>query len=454
MIGIVLCCLAFIATLLATRRSLGAGLLVAALFGYLYGILRANILSPASHFIFDGSLVGLYVAFGSKFFDRDRRISELRLWTVILIAWPCLLCLLPFQPFMVSLVGLRGNIFFLPALLVGARLRHDDVRKLSIGLAVLNLGALVIGVMEYFKGLEMFFPYSPVTAIMYSSADVAGGHHRIPSVFSSAHAYAGSMCCTIPFLFGAWVQKDESKFRKLLLLCGMMAALGGVLMASTRLFFVVALYFVTIAMLSSNISPRLRILWMMMIVLMGTLALTNERFQRFKMLSDSEGVKDRIAGSVNRSFLETLQEYPMGNGLGGGGTSMPYFLEGEVRHPISLEIEYGRILAEQGIIGLILWIAFILWCMLRRTAFIAHPWLPTRRLIWFWALIWFINAMIGTGVLTAIPITLFFIMALGWSVVEPAVEDRAPVTDRSRGGARGIQPVPSWRVAGQQRFDF
>ena len=58
----------------------------------------------------------------------------------------------------------------------------------------------------------------------------------------------------------------------------------------------------------------------------------NERWQRYKEL-DSQSVEDRISGSVNRSFLEVLVEYPMGNGLGGGGTSIPYFLASQVRNP-------------------------------------------------------------------------------------------------------------------------
>ena len=62
MIAIALCVVAFIACYLAGRRSLGQGLVVLFVFGYFYGILRANLLTTFSHFIFDMGLLGLYLS--------------------------------------------------------------------------------------------------------------------------------------------------------------------------------------------------------------------------------------------------------------------------------------------------------------------------------------------------------------------------------------------------------
>lgn len=424
MLAILLCIIAFVATYLSARRTLAAGLLAVTAAGYLYGILRANIQSPASHFIFDASLTGLYLAFGARFFDSagDDKKGALRLWTAILICWPCLLCFLPFQPLMVSLVGLRGNIFFLPILLISGSVRHADWRRFAFGLALLNILALGFGVAEYFRGIEPFFPRSAVTSIIYASGDVAGGNYRIPSLFSSAHAYAGTMVATIPFLFGAWIQPDRKRFQTPLLLAGMVAALCGVLLASTRTYFVIALYFVTIAIFGSALGARKRKLLSVVIVALCALALTNERFQRFKSLSDSDMVVERVAGSVNRSFFEILFEYPMGNGLGGGGTSMPFFLQDRIQRPINIESEYARILAEQGIIGLGLWTGFIVWCVFRRTPFVPHPWRTSRRMIWYWYTLSFVMAAIGIGMLTAIPTTFLFLLAVGWAVVIPGPE--------------------------------
>ena len=47
--------------------------------------------------------------------------------------------------------------------------------------------------------------------------------------------------------------------------------------------------------------------------------------------------------------------------LGGGGTSIPYFLQDRVKDPVGMENEYGRILLETGIPGLMIWLIFIFW---------------------------------------------------------------------------------------------
>src|SRR5262249_43687214 len=93
------CILAFGATYWAGKRSLGQGLLALLTVGYFYGILRANLITIFSHFIFDAGMLGLYLS--QKWTSLDpreaRRLETLRLWTLVLIAWPLLVALMPFQ---------------------------------------------------------------------------------------------------------------------------------------------------------------------------------------------------------------------------------------------------------------------------------------------------------------------------------------------------------------------
>src|SRR5271170_1637629 len=174
MIALIVCIVAFLACFVAGRRSLGLGLITLFVFGYFYGILRANLLTTFSHFIFDAGLIGLYAS--QDWLPSDpserKRLGQIRGWMVVLIAWPILITFLPFQPFLVSLVGLRGNTFFIPLLVLGARLRSKDVLVLSYGLAALNLVALGFGIAEYLTSVTRFYPMSPVTSIIYGSADV------------------------------------------------------------------------------------------------------------------------------------------------------------------------------------------------------------------------------------------------------------------------------------------
>jgi hypothetical protein len=419
MIAILICILAMVACYWAGRRSVGQGLVMLLAFGYFYGILRANLQTTFSHFIFDAGMIGLFLS--PKWRTKDpveKKKSEMvQLWTILLIGWPVLLLALPFQPLLISLVGLRGNIFFLPLLLIGSRLKEKDLIELSVGMAILDMVAVAFGGAEYFLGVPRFFPFSSVTLIMYSSGDVAGGFLRIPAVFTSAHAFGNTMVATLPYIVGLWTRSQKRSHRMLALLA-LPVALLGVLMSATRTNFVFASAMILFAAVTSKMTGKQRAVFVVVLTMVGAAALTNTRFQRFQSLKDTDYITDRIAGSVNRGFWEILVQYPMGNGLGGGGTSIPYFLEGQVRNPVAMENEYARILSEQGIIGLLLWLGFVAWvCSRFRTAFAAGPWAPSRRLVWCLVMISLGTAFLGTGTLTSIPATLLMILGIGWTAV-------------------------------------
>ncbi len=423
MIALVLCIAAAVGTFWAGRRSLGQGLVALLAAGYFYGILRANLPSTFSYFIFDVALIGLYLSQSWVSNDTDsKRVATVRLWTVILIAWPTLMVLMPFQPLLVTLVGLRGSIFFIPMLLLGAKIRDKDMVQLASGLAVLNLIALAFAGAEYFTSVMRFYPPGPTTAIIYMSGDVAGGFFRIPAIFTSAHSYGGGMVASLPFLFGLW-ERAETRRARLLAILGISAALIGVLMSATRQNFVLGCALVVAALVTRRVNKKQFAIFGLLIAGVGFAATTNARFQRFKTLSDTEGVTGRIAGSVNRGFWEILLEYPMGNGLGGGGTSIPYFLEGQVRHPIGMESEYARILSEQGVIGLLFWVSFIVWFFAHvGTAFSKGPWAGTRRMAWCLAAFNMLSSVMGIGLLTSIPHTVILLMSAGWTTTRRARE--------------------------------
>lgn len=422
MTSLLFCAIGFIGAFWLGRRSLWAGILLVVTVGYFYGIARANLPPPFSHFIFDAALVGLY---GAQFLQQRKqqqtgKNSSLNLWMAILIGWPLLMVLMPFQPVLVSLVGLRGNMFFLPAVFLGTRLRNDDWRRLAFGFAFLNLIALAFGVAETFKGIEPFFPYSPLTVTMYNSIDSSGAN-RIPSIFQNAHTYAGAMVFSVPILFGAWSLGTGSRWRKMLLVVGMASAFIGVLMASTRLGIIMAAAMVVVASVSGKLGTLKRFVWAGAIAAVIWGAVHNDRWQRYKEL-DSQTVEDRLSGSVNRTFWEVLADYPMGNGLGGGGTSIPYFLANQVRNPIWVENEYCRILLEQGLVGLVLWIAFIVWFVSNRAAFAKDEWLAGRRMAWCLCILNFLTGAIGIGLLSTTPNTFFFLLFVGWTSVIPVRE--------------------------------
>src|SRR5262249_28274613 len=161
------------------------------------------------------ALIGLYLSQLPELFTSLPRTRELRYWLAVLTGWAVLILLLPFQTPLVSLVGLRGNIFLLTALLLRAHLEAQDIKRLAYGIAALNILVTAFAVGQYFFGVERFYPVTEVTATIYASHDVAGYRFfRIPATFVSSAAYAGTMVVSLPLLFAAWTQKTGPKLRR------------------------------------------------------------------------------------------------------------------------------------------------------------------------------------------------------------------------------------------------
>ncbi len=421
MTAAVLCVLAFCFALLAGARSLAAGVGAVLGVGYVYGILRANVPEPASHFIFDAAVLGVYltqVLRPAKAADR-RRMRTLTLWVGLLIGWPLLLLFLPIQHPLVQLVGFRGNVFLLPFLLLGARLTREDAYTLAVWMAVLNVMAFGFGVAEYFVGVERFYPRNEVTRLLYMSRDVAGYKaFRIPACFSSSAAYGGAMVATLPWLIGAWVQRRARVWHGGLFLLAFGATLLGVFMSASRLSTVMMGVMLLSLVFTRQLGAKV---WLGLLLLLPPLAyvIANEqRLQRFTTLTDVDMVTRRVEGSVNASLLEAMIDHPLGNGLGGGGTSIPHFLQRYLTDVIVFENEYARLALELGLPGLLLWIGFVGWVLTRRVARPGEPWMVGRWLLRLECAMRFAVGFIGTGMLTSIPGTMLWCLGAGWTTVE------------------------------------
>jgi hypothetical protein len=413
--GAILSVAAFMAAFLVGGRSLVAGIAFVLAVGYAYGITRANVTDFFAYFLFDAAVIGLFLArVGVRWTAEQRaRIGALGKWVAVLLICPTLLLLVPAQDFLIQLVGLRGNALLLPFILFGAALENTERYRLALWLAALNVIAFGFAVAEFAVGLEPFFPPSPVTDLIYRSHAVTDYTAlRIPAIFGSAHAFAGTMVVSIPFLFGAWVQPPRRRWHQWLLGAAIPASLVGVFMAAARMHMVVAFLIASFATFAVSSRSAHRLGWLAAASVVVWVVSTEVRFQRFTTLWEAEDVVERIAGSVNMTFLEIAQEFPFGNGLGGGGTSIPQFLQSRIDYPVLLENEYSRILLELGLPGLALWLAFLLWILTRRRA--ESGWWIGHRLAWVSAAAYVGSALIGTGLLTSIPQTCLFLMCIGW----------------------------------------
>lgn len=416
-ISFYLCLLSFTLCYWAGRRSLMNGLAAVLGVGYAYGITRANVPETFSHFIFDAGVVGLYAAQLFRRLDplQQFKVAPLRPWLEFMIGWPLLLFLLPTQPLLVRVVGLRGNIFLLPFILFGSRLDGDDRYRLALWIAGLNVVAFGFAGAQYLFGIERFFPHTQVTELIYRSKDLVGyTAYRIPATFANAHAYGGAMVVGLPLLVGALMKKSKTALQTQLLFCGVTAALLGLLMSAVRTHSVVGGILILVAAFSLRSKFAYVAGCLILLFSIGWIVSGEQRLQRFMELRDTDAVVERISWSVNMNFFEIVTNYPFGNGLGGGGTSMPYFAQGLINNPVTMENEYARITLEQGILGLLIWVLFTLWLFTRWNKDPSDSWFLGRRLAWVACAVYFVIALTGTGLLTAIPQSSLFLLLVGW----------------------------------------
>jgi hypothetical protein len=415
--GLVLCAVALIACFLAGRRSVVTGFGVLMTIGYAYGIIRANIPQPAMHFLFDFGVFGFYLALISRQMTpaQSSRLRVLQPWLAVLAGWPIILFLFPVQDPLIQLVGLRGQIFFLGFLAVGALLELEDFYLLARWFAVLNLAAFGFAVAEYFKGIESFMPRNSNTTIIYQSNMIGFKEvYRIPSIFTSSAAYSGTMVMTTPLLLGAWVQRRAGWMNFYLFSIALVGTGLGVFLGASRSHAAILFLMFAGTLLMGRISLKVLFRCAFVIVCVGWVVANNPRLQRFTELQDTEMVADRVKTSVNESFWGVLVDYPMGNGLGGGGTSIPFFLQDRITNSIGIENEYALMLLEEGIPGLLIWISFLVWAITSRLPKDEDTRYVGLALARAYAAITFGTAMLGTGILTAIPGTPIVFLYLGW----------------------------------------
>ena len=446
MVALLLCGIAFVAAYVCGRRSLVAGIGAVMAVGYFYGITRANVTSTFSHFIFDSAVLGVYVTQLFKPFPPEdlERTRQLRHWTVLLIGWPLLMLLLPLQDPMVRLVGLRANVFFAPFLLLGARLRREDFYGIARILAVLNLVAFAFALAEFFFGLPYFYPRNDVTDIIYRSNDIRAsgsllGAFRIPATFPNASVYASTMVISVPVLLGAWLQNRTYRER-LLFTVALFATVLGVFLSASRTSLMLLFILLMMTMISGRMGAVGRVAWIFMLAGIAWVVSIDERlFLRLMSLSP-DAVIERLSWSMNWGVFDHVAKYPMGNGLGGGGSSIPHFLLHLVRNPMPVENQYATIMLEQGLPGLLIWLAFIIWVLTRPLGPRRDSWHFPRLLARIACALYLATGFIGVGLFTAIPFTIMLFMWMAWLAVPQGQEAEATLPARAA-------PPPEPRLA-------
>ncbi len=441
--GPIVCIFAFAGAVALSRKTLGNGLGFALAVGSCYGWLRGNFPDGLARFCFDAALGGLYLSVLPRVrFRSEGRPGSLRTWTVLLMAWPLIIILIsPFleaQHVLVQIAGLRNAVLFVPLILVGSLLGPKDWSEVSAWAEWCVVGVSVVAIGEVVFGLEPFFPLNDLTQNIYRSNDIVGGFYRIPATFSSAHAYGGTMVALIPLLLARLEEARPSRWLTFVALA--LAALG-VFACGARLPVVLFSCVVAGSLLQLRKRPVVLLLLIIGMAAVGYSVSQSSRLRRFESLADPELVSERVAGSVNMNFWDILSDYPMGKGLGSAfGTSVPTFLAEYARPPVGIESEYGRLLLEEGLPGLLLWVFFVGSLLGSSAATIRRR--GTRAVgMWLVCALTWASGLIGAGLLAAIPATMLVMLYFGEIGKGRHAATAARDADRARARLRALGRV-------------
>jgi hypothetical protein len=442
--GIVLSVLAFLGVRRFAHHGVGHSLGAALAVGCLYGIVRAQLNDAGSYLMFDAALLGLYlVAYRDLKGRRVARQQALTGWVMALCALPVLLILLsPFlegQPVLVQLLGLRPAMFFVPVVLIGALLSEDEWLQVSRWAAWLALISAGFAGAELLLGVERFFPVNHASGLIYAARDVGESFGlRIPSTFVSAHAYSGTMLGFIPILLR---RLESERGSPLLTWAGLAGAGFGALVSGARLPILVFGVMVLVLLLRARRRPGLFIGLVAVTIALGLVVSTTEQFQRIETLRDPEIVADRLGSSGSVSLVDSIAEAPFGYGLGMGfGTSIPYFLADSAKPQLGMESEYTRIAIEEGVIGVVLWVGFIIWTLARLPFGSRRSGELSAVAMWTFCGASWLSGLIGSGLLSSIPATVLLLSQMG----ALAVREAGTVASLHPGAARGTAIVPAW----------
>jgi len=332
--------------------------------------------------------------------------------------WPAILVFYPADSLPIQLVGFRFTAFFLPFLMVGIRFNNHAWTILADWLVALNLAALVMGALQYVYGIEAFIPRNAATHIIYVSG-VGDGFYRIPSLFSHAHSFGGTMLCSIPIILAVYFAKETSSIKLWWLGAGLAAAVVGILLSATRANVVMLGIGLAIGLcLTGGEALRTKLALVVAataLAVIYTLGGVNERLQRFRDLDDTEMVQNRIGNpaALASRVGQTIVEFPLGNGLARGqGISIPYFLQHTGTHDREIvggESEWIRLAATQGIVGVFLWLIFFIW------VYAIRPLGDNlSRLAYGITIAIVLSGLASVGSLSAVPYAPLMFMMLGW----------------------------------------
>ncbi len=271
--------------------------------------------------------------------------------------------------FMVALVGAKVWLLYLPMLYVGgAALRtQDDLDAVLRVMAGVALVPFAVGLVQFAlastvgleRAIETF--YSPAAAEAatqtFGGFDYGTGLYRIPSTFTFIAQYGMFCLAMVAFAYALGRADPRPAWRvfgkALMALAIVCAVLSGSRGNFVFVPLLIALVYVADARLSGGLAALalfpgliLSVLWLTGFDPLEVFGVTHQLFNKYG------------SGLVLPDLIETLRNYPMGQGTGTStGAARHIMNAAELRHFAAYEGFYAKTVAELGIPGLLILVA-------------------------------------------------------------------------------------------------
>ncbi|MCX7752083.1 MAG: O-antigen ligase family protein [Blastocatellia bacterium] len=348
----------------------------AILIGFVLAPIKDRYPSPASYFLFDILFALALFFWATTRVRRGRGLLPATPVTKILLiffALCAMYALFPGIPLPIGLAAFRGWCFFSLAYLLGYDITRSGrhVRAYLLIVILLSVLAGLYGIYQYVAGIESAIPDDELAAERHRFATYVTPtgevEFRIFSTFVSAGAFGSMMAYASALALILSLDREITPSVRFFLRLGIVPMMTSLVLTGTRAALVMVLIGLVLLWWHRR-SVRVYLVAMVLLSLgmrVGIDLTEGRAAERFASLADVGLILGRVSNPLHAGF-QALLDAPWGHGLGRTGHGVPFFMGRwyPTFHPIFADGDFGRILVEMGVIGLVM-LALLLGTALR-----------------------------------------------------------------------------------------
>jgi len=366
-----------IVSILKSDGLINATMLTAIVVGFFHGWLKVRFPNPTTTFLFDGLLaIALVLVYfkkrgrGAPFFLKTRVGKALTAFYVLCFAY---LFVPGGPPFVVGLAAMRGWCFASLIYYLGYHLTESitQVKGYFYVLALLGVITALYGIRQTPEEVQRRAVQDAHFAERYKGIYYATSSGKLElrrfSTFVSSGVFGSVMAFVSVFAIVLFTDPTENKTERVLLMAALVPLAYALVLSGARAALIMlGAGFLTIAWYRRKFQTFILLPAVLLVALnYGIEKTSGNASERYETLLQKDTVVMRMLIPTVIGW-RSLQENPIGFGLGKSGYSVPFFLTGHTGYNDyrTADGDLGCLMIEMGIFGLILF-GRVLWAALR-----------------------------------------------------------------------------------------